>query len=288
MNGKRTVRIITDTTASLPEGFAAAHGVPVIPQVIVLGERAFLENVEITQADFIRYLKASDVLPKTQAPPPGECVRAYQQALSEADVLICLHPSSDVSGTVRSANTAKESTFPEADIRIIDTRTIGANLGSLVRAAVGWAEQGLGPDEIERRVREMATRGVTYFLVSTLEYLRRGGRIGAAAALAGGVLQVKPILQFVDGHVAPLEKVRTHHRALARLAELVLEACPPMPASYLTVMQADAEAEGRALAEQLRGALGLDAVPMVDVGAAITTHAGPGTLGVGFFTAPAL
>ncbi|MBN1401861.1 MAG: DegV family protein [Anaerolineae bacterium] len=283
MAAKRAVGIVTDTTASLPAGFAAAHHIPVVPQVIVFGERTYLEEREISYGQFISQLRTASELPKTQAPPPGEFVSVFGQELARAESLICIHPSSDVSGTVRSAMTARESAFPQADIRIIDTRTIAAGLGAIVRAATAWAESGLTADEVEARIREMMARNRTYFLVSTLEYLRRGGRIGTASALAGSVLRVKPILEFVDGHVAPLEKVRTQERALGRLLDLVVEHCPRSAESYLWVMHADAQVEAEQFAERLRARLGIEEIPLLGVGAAITTHAGPGVLGVSFF-----
>ncbi len=279
---KVAVRIVTDTTAVLPPEFIASHPIEVAPQVIIFGEESYLENVEISTEEFIARLKASPLLPKTAAPPPGEFVKAYERQLAEADTIISIHPSVDVSGTVRSAQTAKES-FPGADIRIIDTRTIGACLGSMVMAAVGWAEGGLGADEIVERLEEMIPRARTYFLIRTLEYLQKGGRIGGAAALMGSVLQIKPILQIHDGRVDVLEKVRVHSRARERLIELSLARCPRMPEAYPCVMHSDSFADGQRLAAELGEALGLGTLPLYDVGAAITTHGGPGILGVGFF-----
>lgn len=279
------IRIVTDTTASLPPGFAAAHQVSVVPQVVIFGDQSFKEAVELTEADFIRRLTASSALPKTAAPEPGWFVDAYRQQLADAETIISIHPSSEVSGTVRSALTAKETDFPEADIRIVDTRTVAGNLGSLVQLAVAWAESGVAADVIVARLQALIPRGRTYFLVATLEYLQRGGRIGGAQALVGGLLQIKPILELKNGRVEALERVRTHHRALERLKELVLERCPRSADAHLSVMHADDEAEARKLAEALSAALGLGAIPVSSVGAAITTHAGPGTLAVGFFAA---
>src|SRR5512136_348099 len=118
------VRIVTDTTAVLPFDYLTAHHVENVPQIILFGEESFQEDYELTYADFVRRLRASDKLPKTAAPPPGLLVEAYRRQLAEADTVLSIHPSTDVSGTVRSAMTAKEE-FPNADIRILDTRTIG-------------------------------------------------------------------------------------------------------------------------------------------------------------------
>lgn len=280
------VRILADTTAGLPEEFLRAHPIEVVPQVILFGEESLLEDREISYGDFVRRLKASAELPKTAAPPPGEYVQAYGREAGRARCLLVIAPSAEVSGTARSALTAKDESFAEADIRVLDTRTVGGNLATLVQLAVGWAEAGAGPDDILARLRAMIPRGRTYFMVATLEYLRRGGRIGGASALLGGALQIKPILQLKDGRVEVLEKVRTEPRALERLMELVERDCPRGPEGHLCVMHAHDRPGAESLAADLRSRLGLATLPIYTLGAAITTHAGPGALGVGFFAGP--
>jgi DegV family protein with EDD domain len=281
---KVPVRVLADTTAGLPPEFVQAHSIAVIPQVIQFGEESLLEEVEISYPEFVRRLKSSPEMPKTAAPPPGEYVKAFGRELDRADCLLVVAPSVDVSGTVRSALTAKEGSFPEADIRVFDTRVIGGNLATMLQLAVAWAEQRLGPDEILARLKAMVPRSRTYFVVATLEYLRRGGRIGGASALVGSALQIKPILQIQDGHVEVLEKVRTEARAIERLKELVERDCPRSPEGHLSVMHASDREGAEALASDLGRRMGLGSIPIYTMGAAITTHAGPGTLGVGFFT----
>lgn len=280
---KAAVRIVTDTTAVLPPEYAPAHAVEVAPQVIIFGEESYLESVELSTEEFIRRLKSAPELPKTAAPPPGEFVKAYRRQLAEAHTVISIHPSGDVSGTVRSAQTAKEESFPDADIRIIDTRTVGGCLGSMVMAAVAWAEAGAGADEIVARLADMAPRARTYFLIRTLEYLQKGGRIGGATALVGSMLQIKPILEIRDGRVDVLEKVRVHSRARERLMELAMLHCGRSPEAYPCVMHSDCLEEAQGFATELGEALGVGSLPLYEVGAAITTHGGPGILGVGFF-----
>lgn len=277
------VRIVTDTTASLPPGYAAAHGLEPAPQVIIFGEKSFLEERELSSDEFVARLRASAILPKTAAPPPGEFVALYRRELERAQTILSIHPSGDVSGTVRSAQAALADGFAGADIRILDTRTVGANLGTMVRCAVEWAEAGEEADVIWMHLQAMIPRSRTYFLIRTLEFLERGGRIGKASALAGSILQIKPILEFRDGVVQPVEKVRTHVRALERLVELVQAQCPPGADGRLAVMHMDALTEAERLRERLSGLAGGAEIPLVGVGSAIGTHAGPGVVGVGFF-----
>ncbi len=277
------VRLVTDSTVSLPPGFAEAHGIEVVPQVVRFGEEAFLEGVDISHAEYIRRLKSAAVKAGTAACPPAEFIKAYRRQLEIGDTIISLHPSNEVSGTVRSANIAKSEAFPDADIRIFDTRVVAGPLGVLVRHAAAWIEAGQGADQIVAQLEPMFQRGRMYFLVATLEYLQRGGRIGGAAALIGGVLQIKPLLELRNGRVEPLERVRTYSRAYERLKELTAANCPHTPEAELCVMHADAAAEAERLAADLRGIMGLGDLPILAVGAAVTTHAGPGTIGVGFF-----
>ena len=280
---RASVRIVTDTTSTLPADYAAAHSIEIVPQIILFGKESFREDVDLTYAEFIQRLKASSQLPKTAAPEPRDLIAAYGRQLAGASTVLSIHPSSDVSGTVRSALTAKAEAFPNADIRIIDTRTIAGDLASMVIAASEWAEQGTSADEIMRRLEQMLPRARTYFLVATLEYLQKGGRIGGASALIGSALQIKPILEIKDGRVQALEKVRTYSQALDRLKQLVLEQCPRTPDARISVMHADEFESAQRLAGDLQTALGVKDIPIYNVGAAITVHGGPGVLGIGFF-----
>src|SRR4030042_870701 len=181
----RQVSIVTDTTACLPMEFAVRHSVESVPQVIRFGSESFLEEVDITYAQFVTRLRTSTVLPSTAAPLVGDFVKAYERQLARSRAILSLHPSEQVSGTVRSALTARDTAFPGGYSRVIDTRTVAGNLASMVLAAVEWAEAGIGADEILRRIQSWIPRGRTYFVVATLEYLQKGGRVGGASALGG-------------------------------------------------------------------------------------------------------
>ncbi len=276
------VHIITDTTAALPETLAQQLGIPIIPQVINFGTESFLEGVDLDKATFMRRLRSERALPKTAAPPPELFVREFARLAPTGEPILCIHPSADVSGTVRSALTASQE-FPAADIRVLDTRLLAAPLATLVQIASQMAAVGETVDAIEARLAGLIPRGRIYFVVATLEYLARGGRIGGAQALLGSVLQIKPILTLRDGRVEVLERERTHKRALARLQELVLTQIPTDGSGHLCVMHADAPEQAQTLAADLGRALDLPSVPILDVPSAIVVHSGPGVLGVSFF-----
>jgi DegV family protein with EDD domain len=277
------VHIIPDPTACLPPEIAQRYQISVIPQIISFGEESYYEGTQIDIPTFMTRLKSSSELPKTAAPPPELFVEAFRRLVPLGEPILCIHPSTEVSGTVRSATVAAMD-FPSADIRVIDTRTVATPLGSMVQCAVEWASQGLEADTIVARLESLIRRCRIYFMVATLEYLARGGRIGGAAALIGSMLQIKPILTVRDGRVDQYERERTHKRALARLKEIVDEQAPHDGCAYLTVMHAGEPEQARLLADDLARMIDQPHVPIAHMPPAIVTHGGPGILGVGFFT----
>ena len=274
--------IVADTTCSLPKETLAERGIPLIPQVVIFGEEEYHDDKELDTATFLQKLKASASLPKTAAPEPPLYYPVYESAREKGESVIVIAPSAKVSGTVRSAEVAAQD-FPGLDVRVIDSQTISCNLGSLVLVADDMAKAGASADEIEAKVREMIPRGRIYFLVDTLEYLQKGGRIGGAKALLAELLQIKPILQIAEGQVEPFEQQRTKKRALARLAEVVAESCPGNAESYLCVMQVDAEVEAEGFVEMLKPSVSVAEIPIYELPPAIVVHGGPKTMGVGFF-----
>ncbi len=279
------VKIITDTTSCLSPEFARRYEIPVIPQVINFGEESYLEGVNLDNATFMKKLRTSKELPKTAAPPPELFTREFERLIPSGEPILCIHPSTEVSGTVRSATVAAMD-FPQAQIRVVDTRLIASPLGSIVEKAALWAADGLSIDEIIKNVEDLMRRARVYFLVSTLDFLARGGRIGNASALLGSMLQIKPILTVRNGKVDQYEKERTHKRAIHRLVDIVCEQSNGSQQKMVTVMHADVPEEAMALAKELQTKLNLPEIPSItDVPPAIVTHAGPGILAVGFFVA---
>ena len=279
------IKIVTDTTSCLPASIAAQYEIPVIPQVINFGNDSYLEGVDIDINTFMSKLKAYPELPKTAAPPPELFVDAFRSLDPYQNSILCIHPSAEVSGTVRSATIAAQE-FPGANIHIIDTKLIASPLTELVKKTISWSKEGKSADWIERQIHNLARSGRIYFLVSTLDYLAKGGRIGGAQALLGSLLQVKPILTVENGKVDSLEKARTFKQALIRLKELTTNEYPSKKDGYLTVLHAGVPEQGNELAKDLQTRLQLPEVLVYDMPPAIVTHAGPGVLGVGFFTNP--
>jgi DegV family protein with EDD domain len=276
------IHIITDTTSGLPREISERYHIPVIPQVINFGSKSYYEGVDIDNAMFMKMLTESKELPKTAAPPPELFVQEFTKLVPLGGTILCIHPSADVSGTVRSAFTATTD-FPSSDIRIIDTRTIGSSLATLVELAAEWASKGEDADSIEKRLHQLIPRNRIYFLVDTLEYLAKGGRIGGATALLGSVLKIKPILALIDGKVDQFEKERTQKRAINRVIELVKIQAARNGEAYISVMHAAVPQLAREFADIFCSEFNQDNVPILDVPPAIVTHGGPGILAVAFF-----
>ena len=277
-------KIIADTTCGLPLEELAALGVDVIPQIIIFDDHPYKDDSEIDTPTFLAKLKEAKELPKTAAPPPALYEPLYAKYAEAGESIVIPTPSGEVSGTFRSAEVAHEN-VPQADVHILDTRTIAGGLGVLVKKAKQWADEGKAPEEIVEDLKALAQREVVYFLVDTLEYLHKGGRIGNASYLIGSVLQMKPILSLDDGKVTAVEKQRTSSKALARLKELVMEECPHNPECYITVSHSGGQERAEQLAGELAEALGLEKLPVYEVPPAIVVHGGPGIIEVSFFKA---
>jgi DegV family protein with EDD domain len=275
-------KIVADTTSGLPHEMLKTLGIPLIPQIVVFGEESYRDDTELDTATFLQKLKASAQLPKTAAPPPQLYHPIFEQALKDGDDVVVVAPSAKVSGTVRSAEVAAQD-FPSLKVHVVDTQTVAGNLASLVLLAHEWAREGMDAEAIVKRLNEWIPRGRLFFLVNTLEYLQKGGRIGGAKALLGELLQVKPILCLQKGQVEPFEQQRTKRRALARILEIVEEQCPKNASANLSVMQADALEEADALAADLRSRMNLTHIPIYELPPAIVVHGGPGVMAVGFF-----
>lgn len=277
------VTIVSDTTACLSVAEAQALGVPYLPQIIIFGEQSFRDDTELDTKTFLQKLRTSPVLPKTAAPPPAMYRQVFERLLAEGQSIVVLTPSSEISGTYRGAVVAAQD-FPGADIHVVDTRTVAGGLAGMVYQAVEWVKEGKDADAIVAGIREMAPRNRIIFIVDTLEYLHKGGRIGGAQALFGGILQVKPILTLKDGRIEALESQRTQRRAFARLHELI-EAQYPKGSkhAYLNIMHGEAEELANQLKADLSASLGVSDIPVYELPPAILTHAGPGPVAVSFF-----
>ncbi|NWG34479.1 MAG: DegV family protein [Chloroflexi bacterium] len=274
--------ILADTTCGLPKKLLAERGIPCVPQIVIFGDEAYHDDSELNTPTFLQKLKAFPMLPKTSAPEPHLYYPIFKQAQEKGESVVVVAPTGKASGTVRSAQTAAME-FPGLDVRVVDTQTISCNLGTLVLVADDMAKDGKSADAIVAKLNDMIPRGRLYFVVDTLEYLAKGGRIGGAKRLLAELLEIKPILQVKNGQVEPFEQQRTKKRALARLVEVTAEECTGGDESHLSVIQVEAEKEAEALVQELKSKVAVSEIPIYELPPAIVVHAGPKAMGVGFF-----
>lgn len=272
--------VVTDSTSYLPAHLVRERGIRVVPLEVRLGDRVGREGVDIDAAELSAALADRQLDVQTSRPTPAEFAACYRAALAEgADGVVSVHLSRELSGTWEAARVAADEVGPDR-VRVVDSRATAMGLGYAVLAAVDAADAGAGGAAVEAAAASVAQRCRVFFSVDTLDRLRRGGRIGATAAIVGTALSVKPLLHVEDGRIVPLEKVRTTVRAAQRLVELAVRAAGDGPVD-VAVHHLGAPARADALAAELRGRLpGLGRLVVSEVGAVIGAHVGNGLLGV--------
>ena len=272
------VAVVTDSTASLPAELVQRHRVCVVPLQVVIGARCYAEGIDATPQTVATALREWAPV-STSRPAPQAFLEVYEQAIGEgAEAVVSVHLSGEVSGTVESAQlAARESPVP---VEVVDTRQVGMGTGFAVVAAAEAVDAGADAATAAEVARARAARTTALFYVDTLEHLRRGGRIGAAAALLGSALAVKPLLKVEDGRIGSLEKVRTSARALSRLEDLAARSADDQPVD-IAVHHLSSEQRAQALAERLRARVpSAVEVYVCEVGAVIGAHVGPGMVAV--------
>lgn len=278
-----SVAIVTDSTASLPPEQATARDVVVVPLQVVIGAQSYDEGVadgvtpEMIAAALREWTPVS-----TSRPNPSEMLEVYERAAAAgAEAIVSVHLSAELSGTFESAQVAaRKAPVPVVPV---DTRQVGIATGFAVLAACDARDGGADAEGIAEAARQRAASTTSLFYVDTLEYLRRGGRIGAAAALLGSALAVKPILKVDDGRIVPFERVRTAGRALARLEELAVEQAGDHEVDVAVAHLASSERADQLaghLRERLADGLQDRSVMVGEIGAVLGAHVGPGMVAV--------
>lgn len=276
-----TVALVTDSTADIPSAVREQYGIAMVPLKVIVGGETFLDNVELSPAQFYEKLSASGEPAKSSQPSPSDFFETFKKLTDEGHSVICVTLSSVLSGTYQSATIAKSMLDEDADVTVIDSRSASYGYGMLVVAAGKLAQAGAGRDEIVAELKRMRDEMRLYFLVDTLEYLQKGGRIGKASAVIGTLLNIKPILSIDDeGYVYSFEKARGQKRAFARIAELLEEEFKQDPVQLTVAKTPGYEAGKDELAALLKGRLNVANYLETEVGPVIGAHAGPGTLGL--------
>ncbi len=282
MTGARTVGVLTDSTSYLDAAVVAQHGLEVIALDVVIGGSAHPET-EVTSADLASALRRWTPV-TTSRPSPAALLAGFGRLVDAgAQEVVAVHLSGEVSGTCAGARLAARSAG--VPVHVVDSGLLAMGLGYSALAAARAAQAGLAGEAVAAAARAQALVTKVFFYVDTLEHLRRGGRIGAAQALLGSALAVKPLLHLAQGRVQPLERVRTSSKALARLTELAVAAVPGASDGStevdVTVHHLSNEQRARELVERLAERLPAHReLRVTEVGAVVGAHVGPGTVGV--------
>ena len=273
-----TVRIVTDSTSDIPATLAHELGISVVPLSVIFGDEVYKEGIEITHDLFYDKLVHSKAMPTTSAPSVGDFLAVYEPLLKETDEILSFHISSKLSATYNNAcQAAKQLADQGAHIEVVDTLSVSFGLSFVAQAAARAASSGAGVEEIKAIADRMIPRLHILVVLDTLEYVRRGGRIGRARAFLGTMLKVKPILSFRDGEVHPEERVRTKALALERLLQIATSyRVKEAGIGYSTNAQ-DAEDLKHRMEAMVPG---VD-ISIVRLGPVLGVHGGPGTLGIG-------
>ncbi len=273
--------VVLDSTADFPDAPARFSNFRVVPLYVQFGDESLKDYVEITPDEFYERLTHSAQLPTTSQPTPGDFAGVYDELAPSYERILSLQISSTLSGTFASAEAASAGAG-DGKVRVIDSRTVSASLALLALGVQQRLEAGTTDEEIDAYVERYRHGHKLLFTVNTLEYLAKGGRIGRAAALAGSLLNVKPILTIRDGEVVPLKKVRGNHKAFAEFRELFLSTTTDSPTLQVGIAHALAPERLEALREMVVHERPQAKVEITTtLGAVVGTHAGPGT--VGFF-----
>jgi fatty acid kinase fatty acid binding subunit len=272
--------VVLDSTADFPDAPQRFENFRVVPLYVRFGDESFRDYVDVTPDGFYARLQGAQELPTTSQPTPADFLAAYEE-LAGYERILSLQISSTLSGTYASAQTAAES-LGDGRVRVIDTRTVSASIALLAIAVQQRLEQGTTDEEIDELVARYQRDHYLLFTVNTLEYLAKGGRIGRAAAFAGTLLNVKPILTIRDGEVIPLKRVRGAAKAFHEFQTMFEETSTDSPRLKVGIAHAAAPERMEALRKLVSDVRPQAEIEMLtQLGAVIGTHAGPGT--VGFF-----
>jgi len=285
------IALVTDSSAYLPPALIQQHGIHVIPLYVHFRGEAFRDGVELTAAEFYDRLQRAVSLPTTSQPSVGDFLALYRRLGQEAEAIISIHISSGLSGTVPSALGARQTLLDEAAERGVDAPTIhvvdstftSAGLGLLVTAAARAIEDGQPAEAVVRTVEDLVPCTSVIFVVDTLEYLKKGGRIGGAATLLGSAIQIKPVLHLTGGRIDVLEKVRTARKAKRRLLGIMEEQVGQAAAVHAAIMQANAPEEAEKLRQKVADRFQCRELFVCEISPVIAKHVGPGAVGVAFY-----
>ncbi|WP_273832131.1 DegV family protein [Guptibacillus sedimenti] len=279
----KTVAIVTDSTAYIPESMLTEYEITMVPLSVIFDNESYLEEKEIQADDFFEKVKKENILPKTSQPSIGSFVETYETLALTHDEIITITLSSGISGTYQSANSAGDM-IEGADVYVFDSEISCMMQGFYVLEAARMAQDGFGSKEILSRLQKIKSQGTNaYFLVDDLSHLHRGGRLNAAQLVVGSLLQIKPVLTFEDKQIVPYEKIRTRKKALNKIMTLFDEAAKGGDLINATLIYSTNKDEAKNLKAELEEKYTNVNIILSYFGPVIATHLGEGALGLGWY-----
>lgn len=280
------IAIVTESTSCLPDELLRDYGIGVVPIPFVFGTQTYFDGVDITRAQFYAKLRETRTPPKTSPPSPGEYLSYWRKAAEHADAVVCVTVDSKISTLQRSARLAREmapEALPDVPVVVVDSLSAGMGQGFVALAAARAARDGRPLEDVVK-VAERASRRVRVLVtLDTLEYLAKTSRIPQVAAILGGVLAIKPIIQIADGDIQPLARVRTRRRSIEQLFERMRQMVPAGARVHAAVQHAEAEAEAAQLETRLRETFDCVELFTTEFTPVMGGYCGPGLLGVAFY-----
>jgi DegV family protein with EDD domain len=277
------VAIVTDSTAYIPSYIMMNYSITVLPQILIWGDETFQDGVDIQPDEFYRKLETAKIMPTTSQVAVVTMKDAFEKLLEAGYDVLGIFISAKLSGTMESATLARNM-FPKAasKIAVLDSNSTSMAMGFHVLSAARAAQAGANLPECQKLAEEAQKHTGVYFVVDTLEFLRRGGRIGGAQAMLGSALNLKPLLELRNGRIEPVEKVRTKGKAINRMIELVVEQVAGRTPIRLATLHANAETEAKSALEAAAARLNPVEQILASVSPVIGSHAGPGTVGLAY------
>ena len=275
------MKIVTDSTADLPQELVEEYDIEIVPLTVHVGDKTFRDYFDVSPTEFYQMLKEVEDFPTTSQPSVEEFVRAYKK-LGNEEQIISIHISTELSATCQSGSVALQQ-LPDWDVTIIDSRLTSMGLGLMVLEAARAAKAGADVEEVIHLVEKLKSEIKVYFSVDSLDYLQKGGRIGKAQAFVGTMMKIKPLLALEDGLVVPVERIRGGSKLIRRMTELVEDDARGGKTVKASFVWGEDEAQITKLIEQLSDSVQLEELYRRHIGTVITSHAGPTTFGVAYF-----
>ncbi len=280
---KKKVAIMTDSVANLTPEVIAEHDIYVIPQILNWEGKTLLDQIDITTAEFYERLPKAKELPKTSQPSPGQFTEHFMKVAEGAESIVAVFVSAALSGTIQSAHLGAEA-MGDYPIEIVDSRSASLGLGLLAVAAARRAAAGDDYHAVAEYVRGLVPRMRVLFVVDTLEYLHKNGRIGGAKRLVGSMLSIKPVLQLEEGQIEPLASVRTKSKAIAHMLDIVLGEIKDKQHVHAGIIHALAPGDAAYIKQQVLEAARPDEMLVNELTPVIGANVGPGVVGMGYYT----